>query len=77
MSSSFFLSQGKEVLSAVSVTTSSFFFQQERDIAILLWKVFNFVGREQGKKVEIKPNSGYYLMQQERGMSQLLFQQTC
>lgn len=33
-----------------------------------MWKVFNFVGREQAKNVETKPNSGYYLMQQEREM---------
>lgn len=41
-----------------------------------MWKVFNFVGREQGEKTEIKLNSGYYLMQQERSESQLLLQQT-
>lgn len=41
-----------------------------------MWKVFDFVGREQGEKIEIKLNSGYYLMQQERSESQLLLQQT-
>lgn len=41
-----------------------------------MWKVFDFVGREQGGKIEIKLNSGYYLMQQERSESQLLLQQT-
>lgn len=30
--------------------------------------IFIFIGREQGKKEEIKPSSGYYLMQQERGV---------
>lgn len=74
MSSRFFLSRRKEILSAVSVTSLSPFIQQERDIAILMWKVFIFIGREQGKKVEIKENSGYYLVQEERDVSQLLFQ---
>lgn len=39
-----------------------------------MWKVFIFIGREQGEKVEIKENSGYYLLEEEREVSQLLFQ---
>lgn len=39
--------------------------------------IFIFIGREQGKKEEIKPSSGYYLMQQERGASKMVFQQKC
>lgn len=64
VSSSFFSAKAKRhYLQYQLVLHVFFFFQHERDTAILMQKVFSFIGKEQGKKVENKPNSGCCLMQ--------------